>query len=147
MHDRSHATDKEILRASNLFKALAHPDRLKLICMLGDGRVTTQTALIKELGWPQPTVCRHVAALRRLGLVSARREGNEVFLRMGTSMTEALMATVCEWIHSQPPRGAGVSGSVSRVARSAMPDTADADLEPNANGSSPALPGMEEMAS
>ena len=97
---RGHADD-ELDRAADLFKVLSHPDRLRLACLMGDGRVTTQRDLMRHFGWPQSTTARHLAALRRSGLIEAERHGPEVHLRLGADVGLDLMATVCQWIHGQ----------------------------------------------
>jgi DNA-binding transcriptional ArsR family regulator len=85
---------------------LSHPDRLRLACALGDGRVTTQKQLVEEFGWPQSTAARHIAALRGAGLVAAERDGAEVHLRMGNPVALHLLETVCSWIHEPAVAGA-----------------------------------------
>jgi DNA-binding transcriptional ArsR family regulator len=104
------ATPAEMDRAVNLFKVLSHPDRLRLACALGDGRVTTQKELVQAFGWPQSTAARHVAALRGAGLITAERDGTEVHLRLGNPVALHLLETVCEWVHEKAP-GTAPSGS------------------------------------
>jgi len=96
------ATPAEMERAVALFKVLSHPDRLRLACALGDGRVTTQKELVEEFGWPQSTAARHVAALRTAGLVTAERDGTEIHLRLGNPVALHLLETVCAWVHEDP---------------------------------------------
>lgn len=96
----------EVRRAASLFRILSHPDRLRLACRLGDGRTTTQKALIDEFGWSQPTTARHLAALREAGLVVAERDGAEVRLRMGDEIGLHLMTAVCDWLHRPAPEPA-----------------------------------------
>lgn len=99
------ASPAEMDRAVGLFKVLSHPDRLRLACALGDGRVTTQRALVDEFGWPQSTAARHLAALRTAGLVTAERDGSEVRLRLGSEVALDLLATVCAWVRQDPGPG------------------------------------------
>jgi len=105
------ATPAEMDRAVGLFKVLSHPDRLRLACALGDGRVTTQKELMAEFGWPQSTAARHVAALRSAGLVTAERDGTEVHLRLGNPVALHLLETVCEWVHVASPSAGRSPGS------------------------------------
>jgi DNA-binding transcriptional ArsR family regulator len=116
--DPARATAEEMDRAVGLFKVLSHPDRLRLACALGDGRVTTQTELVEEFGWPQSTAARHVGALRSAGLITAERDGTEVRLRLGNPVALHLLDTLCAWIHApaSPPvgtfgRDVGTSGA------------------------------------
>ena len=65
--------DQEI-KIELLFKALADPTRLRLIHLLGDGEVCV-CACVQTLKTNQPKVSRHLAYLKRAGLVAARRDG------------------------------------------------------------------------
>jgi ArsR family transcriptional regulator len=56
-----------------VFKALADKTRLRILALLGNNEVCV-CHIHDSLGLPQPTVSRHLAYLRRSGLVSARRD-------------------------------------------------------------------------
>jgi ArsR family transcriptional regulator len=58
----------------DLFKALADKTRLRILALLGNNEVCV-CHIHDSLGVPQPTVSRHLAYLRKSGLVAARREG------------------------------------------------------------------------
>lgn len=103
------ATPAQMGRAVNLFKVLSHPDRLRLACALGDGRVTTQKELVEEFGWPQSTAARHVAALRIAGLITAERDGTEIHLRLGNPVAIHLLETVCDWVQEAPAQRPGAT--------------------------------------
>jgi len=64
-----------------LFKALADPTRLRLIHLLGDGEVCV-CSFVETLKTNQPKVSRHLAYLRRAGLVAGRREGKWTHYRL-----------------------------------------------------------------
>jgi ArsR family transcriptional regulator, arsenate/arsenite/antimonite-responsive transcriptional repressor len=57
-----------------LFKALADDTRLRILALLAAGEVCV-CHIHGALDLPQPTVSRHLAYLRRAGLVAARRDG------------------------------------------------------------------------
>jgi len=57
-----------------VFKALADKTRLRILALLGNNEVCV-CHMHDSLGLPQPTVSRHLAYLRRSGLVEARRDG------------------------------------------------------------------------
>ena len=61
-------------RPDRLFRAFADPTRLRLLNLL-EGREACVCDLVKALRLPQPKVSRHLAYLRRAGLVSDRRRG------------------------------------------------------------------------
>ncbi|MFO7894161.1 MAG: metalloregulator ArsR/SmtB family transcription factor [Longimicrobiales bacterium] len=103
---RREPTEAELKEASRVFKALSHPDRLRLTCLLADREGVTQHELVEELGWPQSTVARHVGTLRDRGLVVGERNGAEVVLE-ATAMPRYLLDTVCEWMHPEEASGNG----------------------------------------
>jgi ArsR family transcriptional regulator len=92
---------QDLRRAANIFKVLSHPDRLRIVCQLFDGRPTTQRDLIDRLEWPQSTVSRHLSALRSAGLVKATRHGTAVRLEIGSPVAGQLMSAVCDWVHPE----------------------------------------------
>ena len=65
-----------------LLKALAEPVRLRLLNLLAEGREVCVCHLHGALELPQPTVSRHLAYLRKAGLVAARKEGLWVHYRL-----------------------------------------------------------------
>src|SRR5438445_13323593 len=66
----------------DLFKALADRTRLRLINMIGDSEVCV-CFFVAILKTSQPKISRHLAYLRRAGIVSARREGKWMHYRLG----------------------------------------------------------------
>jgi ArsR family transcriptional regulator len=73
-------------RLEDAFKALADRTRLRILALLGNNEVCV-CHLHDSLGVPQPTVSRHLAYLRRTGLVSARRDGVWMHYRVSRSLT------------------------------------------------------------
>jgi ArsR family transcriptional regulator, arsenate/arsenite/antimonite-responsive transcriptional repressor len=80
-----------------LFRALADPIRLRLVNLLA-GREICVCFLVEILGMSQPKISRHLAYLRRAGLVAARNEGKWVHYRLveptDETAAEILRATV-----------------------------------------------------
>ncbi len=64
-----------------LFKALAYRTRLRLINLIGDDEVCV-CFFVEVLKINQPKISRHLAYLRRAGVVSARREGKWIHYRI-----------------------------------------------------------------
>lgn len=58
----------------NAYKALADRTRLRILALLVDSEVCV-CDIHDTLRLPQPTASRHLAYLRRAGLVEARRDG------------------------------------------------------------------------
>lgn len=64
-----------------LFKALADRTRLRLISLIGDSEVCV-CFLVVILKISQPKISRHLAYMRRAGIVTARREGKWMHYRL-----------------------------------------------------------------
>jgi len=64
-----------------LFRALADPTRLRLLNLIA-GREVCVCFFVEILGMGQPKISRHLAYLRRAGLVTARSEGKWVHYRL-----------------------------------------------------------------
>jgi len=65
----------------NLFKALADRTRLRLISLIGNSEVCV-CFLVAILRTSQPKISRHLAYLRRAGIVASRREGKWMHYRL-----------------------------------------------------------------
>ncbi len=64
-----------------LFKALADRTRLRLLNLMGGDEVCV-CYFVEVLGTNQPKISRHLAYLRRAGVVEARREGKWMHYRV-----------------------------------------------------------------
>ena len=81
-----------------LFQALADRTRLRLLNLLGDDEVCV-CFLATVLEEPQPKISRHLAYLRRAGIVTARREGRWMHYRITTPEQAAQVLTdVRAWL-------------------------------------------------
>jgi ArsR family transcriptional regulator len=67
------------MNASDLFGAFANPIRLRILNLLQEQKEICVCDLCEVLGEPQPKVSRHLALLRRTGLVAVRSEGKWKF--------------------------------------------------------------------
>jgi ArsR family transcriptional regulator len=65
---------KQKFPLERLFRALADPTRLRLINLIAKQEVCV-CYFVEVIGVPQPKISRHLAYLRRAGIVAARREG------------------------------------------------------------------------
>ena len=70
-----------------LFKALADRTRLRLISLIGDSEVCV-CFFVVILKTSQPKISRHLAYLRRAGIVTARREGKRMHYRLAVPPDE-----------------------------------------------------------
>lgn len=64
----------QTLSVDRMFRAFSDRTRLRCLHLLGGGELCV-CDIVRVLGLPQPKVSRHLAYLRKAGLVVARREG------------------------------------------------------------------------
>lgn len=67
--------------AALMLRALAHPVRMRIVSLLGDGELCVKR-LEEILGIPQPSVSQHLTRLRRAGLIMSERRGHLVCYRL-----------------------------------------------------------------
>lgn len=85
---------KDIEALSDVYAALADPTRLRILSLLRDGEICV-CHIHASLDVPQPTASRHLAYLRKAGLVDARREGIWMHYRL-TPLDNPVVATVVD---------------------------------------------------
>lgn len=86
--------DARLTSLETVFKALADRTRLRMLGLLLDGEVCV-CHIHESLGVPQPKASRHLAYLRRTGLVEARRDGLWVHYRLA-KMTDPVIQAVLD---------------------------------------------------
>src|SRR5437899_9595130 len=70
--------------ASLFLKAMAHPNRLMILCILCEGERSV-SELEQLLALRQPTVSQQLARLREDGLVKTRRQGKTIYYSLGSN--------------------------------------------------------------
>jgi DNA-binding transcriptional ArsR family regulator len=68
-------------RAARCLKVLAHPIRLMIIHLLGDGELSVQE-LEKAVGVSQSSVSQHLGLLKDKEILESRRVAQQVFYRL-----------------------------------------------------------------
>ncbi len=87
-------------RIAERLKALADPTRLRILHALEDEEVCVSD-LVRTVGGSQANVSKHLAILRRAGLVAGRRDGLNVFYRVTDATSLAICRTVCAVLERQ----------------------------------------------
>jgi ArsR family transcriptional regulator len=83
---------KQLVEMESLFKALADATRLRILGLLLAGEVCV-CDIHESLKIPQSKASRHLAYLRRSGLVETRREGLWIHYRLG-AFADPVMAAI-----------------------------------------------------
>jgi ArsR family transcriptional regulator len=94
--DEYDAADIDALDA--LFKGFADPTRLRILNVLVPGELCV-CDIVELLELPQPAVSRHLAYLRRSGLVEVTREWKYAHYRLASPLT-TVHATLLACVHS-----------------------------------------------
>ena len=87
-----------------LFRALADRTRLRLLNLMGDDEICV-CFFVEGLKINQPKISRHLAYLRRAGVVAARREGKWMHYRVVEPPEEhaaRLFREVRAWLREDP---------------------------------------------
>src|SRR5262245_61263424 len=67
---------------TDVFNAIAEPRRRQIIDLLAKGGALAVGALVVAVGLPQPAVSKHLSVLRKVGIVSADRDGRQRVYRL-----------------------------------------------------------------
>ena len=73
---------ESINQASAAMQAIAHPLRLKILCLIGSAELSV-LEIVDAVGTSQSNVSQHLAVLRENGILAARKDANKVFYRIG----------------------------------------------------------------
>jgi len=74
--------EEDIQLAALAMKSIAHPLRLKILCVLGDGELSVQD-IVEKVGTSQSNISQHLAILRDKDVLTTRKDANRVFYRIG----------------------------------------------------------------
>jgi len=88
---------KPLTQMETLFKALADATRLRILGLLLTGEICV-CDIHESLKIPQPKTSRHLAYLRRAGLVETRRAGLWIHYRLG-KLADPVLAAIVEAVH------------------------------------------------
>lgn len=86
---------EHIETAARALKAIAHPLRLKILCVLGEGEECVQD-IVDAVGTSQSNISQHLAILRDKGILTSRKDANRVFYRVSDNRTLRLICMMRE---------------------------------------------------
>jgi ArsR family transcriptional regulator len=90
---------KDLDELTAVYAALADPTRLRILSLLGEDEICV-CHIHASLDVPQPTASRHLAYLRKAGLVEARRDGIWMHYRLAPIENPVLAAVVKAALHA-----------------------------------------------
>lgn len=86
---------EEIEQASLAMKAIAHPLRLKVLCVLAGGELQVAD-IMDAVGTSQSNVSQHLAILRGKKILKTRKQANKVLYRIADKRTVKLVSLMRE---------------------------------------------------
>lgn len=89
-HEDLMAREEDIEQASRSLKAMSHPLRLKILCVLGNQEQSVQH-IVGCVGTSQSNISQHLAILRDKGILKSRKDANRVFYKVGDAGTLKLI--------------------------------------------------------
>lgn len=90
---------KQLDALTSVYSALADPTRLRILSLLSEDEICV-CDLHASLDVPQPTASRHLAYLRKAGLVAARRDGIWMHYRLASIDNPVIASVVKAALHA-----------------------------------------------
>lgn len=84
---------KNAREAAAILKTMAHPDRLLVLCQLTEGEVGAG-ALQEMSTLSQSAFSQHLSVLRKQGLVTTRKDAQQVFYSLNDPRIQKLLETL-----------------------------------------------------
>ncbi|WP_241792343.1 ArsR/SmtB family transcription factor [Acidithiobacillus thiooxidans] len=126
MYERAHIKENVMPEAScparllsPIFKVLAEPNRLSILCALGT-ECRPVTDIIRATELPQTNVSFHLRILREAGLVRAERRGSFVYYCLPDPDLLGILESLQAWVGAHTPLlspDEDVDGSTSSLDR------------------------------
>jgi len=70
--------DTDIAKAALCLKAMSHPLRLKILCVLGSDSVCVQQ-IVDKVGTSQSNISQHLAILKEKNILGSKKQANRVY--------------------------------------------------------------------
>ncbi len=81
------------MHLNDAFKALADPTRREILRLLRGGEKTAGE-LAEHFDMSRPSVSHHFAVLRQADLIASRREGQQIYYYLNTTVLEDVLALI-----------------------------------------------------
>jgi ArsR family transcriptional regulator, arsenate/arsenite/antimonite-responsive transcriptional repressor len=115
------------MHMNEVFKALADPTRREVLRLLRSGEMTAGE-LSKRFDMTKPSMSHHFATLKQADLIASRREGQQVYYFLNTTVVEDVLSLFLDLF--------GASGAPSSSAVGTSDSTEAGSENGNAKGGS-----------
>jgi ArsR family transcriptional regulator len=96
------------MRMNEVFKALADPTRREVLRLLRGGEMTAGE-LSKRFDMTKPSMSHHFSVLKQADLIGSRREGQQVYYFLNTTVVEDVLTLLWD-LFSTAPEAVGPCG-------------------------------------
>ncbi len=73
---------ENIEQAAVAMQAMAHPMRIKILCLLSSGELIVQE-IVDALGTTQSNISQHLGILKACGMINGRKDGTKMYYNIG----------------------------------------------------------------
>lgn len=89
--------EEDINLAARSMKAMAHPLRLKILCLLSSSTAEVSVhEIVTNVGTSQSNISQHLSILRDKGILTARKDANKVFYQVSDPKITKLISLLRE---------------------------------------------------
>ena len=81
------------MHMNDAFKALADPTRREILRLLRGGEKTAGE-LAQQFDMSKPSMSHHFAVLKQADLIASRREGQQIYYFLNTTVVEDVLAVI-----------------------------------------------------
>ena len=91
--------EENINKASRALKAMGHPLRLKILCVIGEKELPVMD-IVRQVGTTQSNISQHIDILREKEIIISRREGSKILCKVRDhnilQLMEVMQNTFCK---------------------------------------------------
>jgi DNA-binding transcriptional ArsR family regulator len=98
---------------AEIFQALAHPTRIAIVELLREGEMPAGK-LIERLGLEQANASQHLSVLRSKQIVVNRKEGNQVFYSLRSTLLIEVLDTMRRYFQAQLTENLATLGEIEK---------------------------------
>jgi ArsR family transcriptional regulator len=91
------------MHMNNAFKALADPSRRRILGLLRKGEMTAGD-LAQHFDMAKPSMSHHFSVLKQADLITSRRDGQQIYYSLNTSVVEDLLAIIWDLFPRDEPK-------------------------------------------
>ncbi|MGH9718157.1 MAG: autorepressor SdpR family transcription factor [Candidatus Acidiferrales bacterium] len=92
------------MSSNQAFKALADPTRREILRLLRHGEMTAGD-LAEHFDMTKPSMSHHFAVLKEADLITSRREGQQIWYALNTTVAQDLMAWLMDLVGDEREKG------------------------------------------